>query len=108
MTYAQNFGMNSKRYSNFDIYIGVGKIVLDQYIASAAPLFYKKLQDKIDFIELEKLHLGVDHTEVGGQLAEKWSFPEALVDTIRHHHYPENGSRHPELIHMVYIADLLM
>jgi putative nucleotidyltransferase with HDIG domain len=86
----------------------IGKIVLDQYIASAVPLFYKKLQDKIDFIELEKLHLGVDHTEVGGQLAEKWSFPEALVDTIRHHHYPENGIRHPELTHMVYIADLLM
>jgi HD-like signal output (HDOD) protein len=45
---------------------------------------------------------------VGSQLAERWSFPESLVDTILHHHYPENGTQNPELTHMVYIADLLM
>jgi hypothetical protein len=31
-----------------------------------------------------------------------------LVDTILHHHYPENDTQHPELTHMVYIADFLM
>lgn len=86
----------------------IGKVVLDQYIASALPLFYRKLQNEVNFLELEKLHLGATHTEVGSRLAEKWSFPEALVDTILHHHYPENGTKNPELTHVVYIADLLM
>jgi len=86
----------------------IGKVVLDQYISSALPLFYKELENEVDFLELEKKHLGFNHTEVGSQLAEKWSFPESLVDTILNHHYPENGTQHPELTHMVYIADFLM
>jgi putative nucleotidyltransferase with HDIG domain len=86
----------------------IGKVVLDQYISSALPLFYRELQNEVDFLELEKKHLGVSHNEVGSQLAEKWSFPESLVDTILHHHYPENATQHPELTHMVYIADFLM
>ena len=86
----------------------IGKVVLDQYIGSALPFFYRELQNEVDFLELEKKHLGVNHMEVGSQLAEKWSFPESLVDTILHHHYPENGTQNPELTHMVYIADFLM
>ena len=86
----------------------IGKVVLDQYISSALPLFYREPENEVDFLELEKKHLGVNHTEVGSQLAEKWSFPESLVDTILHHHYPENGTQHYELTHMVYIADFLM
>ncbi|MGD2151166.1 MAG: HDOD domain-containing protein [Desulfobacterales bacterium] len=86
----------------------IGKVVLDQYIGPVLPLFYRELQNKVDSLKLEKKHLGVNHTEVGSQLAEKWSFPEPLVDTILYHHYPENATQHPELTHMVYIADFLM
>jgi HD-like signal output (HDOD) protein len=34
--------------------------------------------------------------------------PDSLVDTIRHHHNPENAARNVELTHIVYLADLLM
>ena len=37
-----------------------------------------------------------------------WSFPDSLVETIRHHHQPENAARHDALVHIVYLADLLM
>jgi len=87
----------------------IGKVVLDQYITSAYPLFYRKLfEDENNFSEAEKAILGIDHTEVGGGLAQKWSFPESLIDTIRHHHKPENATRNLELTHIVYLADLLM
>jgi putative nucleotidyltransferase with HDIG domain len=62
----------------------------------------------LDFSEAEKEILGLDHTQVGSKLARKWSFPESLRDIIRHHHEPENATRHPELAHVVYLADLLM
>ena len=55
-----------------------------------------------DFLELENKHLRVNHTEVGSKLAIKWCFPESLVDTILHHHYPENGTQNPKLTHMLY------
>jgi putative nucleotidyltransferase with HDIG domain len=33
--------------------------------------------------------LGTDHAEVGAMLAEKWRFPQELVDTIRQQYHPE-------------------
>ena len=87
----------------------IGKVVLDQSIASAYPLFYRKLfEEENNFSEVEKEILGIDHTQVGSKLARKWSFPESLIEIIRNHHEPEKATRHLELAHVVYLADLLM
>jgi putative nucleotidyltransferase with HDIG domain len=87
----------------------IGKVVLDQYIQSALPFFYRELQqEKKNFIEVEKGLLGIDHTEAGAHLARKWSFPDSLTESIIHHHNPEDSNRNRELVHMVYLADLLM
>ena len=87
----------------------IGKVVLDQSIAGAYPLFYRKLFDEeLNFSEVEKEILGLDHTEVGSKLADKWAFPESLREVIRNHHEPEKATRHGELAHVVYMADLLM
>ena len=45
--------------------------------------------------ELEREHLGTDHAELGGVLAEKWNLPPLLVEPIRHHEDPE---RAPEVL----------
>ena len=87
----------------------IGKVVLDQFINSSFPLFYRELnEEEKNFSDVEKQVLGTDHTEVGQVLAENWSFPETLVAAIRHHHKPENATQHSELVHIVYLADLLM
>jgi putative nucleotidyltransferase with HDIG domain len=87
----------------------IGKVVLDQYIYADFPLFYRQLnKEGKNLIEVEKNELGIDHTEVGGDLAHSWSLPESLVETIRYHHKPENTIQHTELAHIVYLADLLM
>jgi putative nucleotidyltransferase with HDIG domain len=87
----------------------IGKVVLDQYIASAYPLFYRQLfEEETDFSSAEITNLGIDHTQVGSDLALSWSLPDSLIDTIRHHHKPENAVRYSELTHVVYLADLLM
>ena len=87
----------------------IGKVVLDQFVSSAYPLFYRKLNDAgSSFSDTEKAIFGIDHTEIGNDLARKWSFPESLIDVIRHHHQPEDATRHLELVHTVYLADLIM
>jgi putative nucleotidyltransferase with HDIG domain len=87
----------------------IGKVVLDQYIYADFPLFYRQLvEERKNLIEVEKNELGIEHTEVGGDLADSWSLPESLVETIRYHHKPENTVQHDELVHIVYLADLLM
>ncbi len=87
----------------------IGKVVLDQFINAGFPLFYRELNEaQKNFSEVEKQVLGTDHTEVGADLARNWSFPESLVETIRHHHKPEEAQQHNALVHIVYLADLLM
>jgi len=87
----------------------IGKVVLDQYVSSAYPLFYRKLSDEdSSFADTEKTILGIDHTEIGSNLARKWSFPQSLIDVIRYHHQPEDAAQNLELAHTVYLADLLM
>jgi putative nucleotidyltransferase with HDIG domain len=87
----------------------IGKVVLDQFIHSGFPLFYRELNEKgKNFAEVEKRLFGTDHTEAGLELAQNWSFPESLVETIRYHHQPENARSHKQLVNIVYLADLLM
>ncbi|MBN1414423.1 MAG: HDOD domain-containing protein [Bacteroidales bacterium] len=87
----------------------IGKVVLDQYIASAFPFFYRRtLMDGIDMLAVEREELGITHTEIGARLAEHWSLPDTIRDTILHHHYPESSTVNHELTHVVYMADLLM
>jgi putative nucleotidyltransferase with HDIG domain len=87
----------------------IGKVVLDQYVGSAYPLFYRQLNDEgSSFSDTEKTILGIDHMEIGSDLARKWSFPDSLIDVIRYHHRPEDATQNLELTHTVYLADLLM
>jgi putative nucleotidyltransferase with HDIG domain len=87
----------------------IGKVALDQFIHSGYPLFYREIiHGEKNFSEVEKQLLGTDHTEVGAELALNWSLPKSLVETIRHHHQPENAVQHAALVHIVYLADLLM
>ena len=87
----------------------IGKVVLDQYVSAAYPLFYRNVHEgDTSFRETEKQQLGMDHTDIGTTLGKMWEFPESLITTIRHHHCPEEADNHGELVHIVYLADLLM
>ena len=44
--------------------------------------------DNSELLLAERKHLRVDHTLAGAMLAEKWRFPDSLVDAIRNHHEP--------------------
>ena len=87
----------------------IGKVVLDQFILKASPLFYRRTQlDGASLIAVEEEQFGISHTETGGQLAERWSLSDNLIDAIRHHHRPEDARVLDDLCHLVYLADLLI
>ena len=87
----------------------IGKVVLDQYLASAYPHFYRQMHDdEQNILSLENKFFGTDHTQVGNELAERWAFPDNLKEAIRHHHYPQEGQSHEALTCIIYLADLLM
>jgi len=76
---------------NENYYLGgllhdIGKLAIYHFY----PKFFKevvKLQLKgVVDIEAENEILGVDHTEIGVYLAEKWNFDQDIIDSIKFHH----------------------
>ena len=50
---------------------------------------------------------GVNHGEVGARIAQKWNFPEVIVNVIRFHHSPKEAPQEVKrLTFIVYLADL--
>jgi putative nucleotidyltransferase with HDIG domain len=88
----------------------IGKVVLDQFVGTAYPLFYRQLveQGTADFTQVEQALFGTTHAAVGFRLAERWSFPDSLAEAIRYHHTPEQGSRHRQLDGLIFLANFLM
>lgn len=87
----------------------IGKVVLDQYIQAALPLFYRQVYEEgKNSSEAEMAILGLDHNTAGSILVERWFFPESLSEVVKYHHKPENAIQCKELVHIIYLADLLM
>jgi putative nucleotidyltransferase with HDIG domain len=87
----------------------IGKVVLDQYVTGVYPLFYRNLmQQNHDIIAVERKLLGTDHVAVGYALAQRWDFPDPLINCIHHHHHPDPHAPNSELTAIIYLADVLM
>lgn len=87
----------------------IGKVVLDQFVQKAFPLFYRQvIQEEKELLEVEETLFGTNHIRTGNILAKKWSFPSSLTEAVTHHHTPEDAVKHKDLAHIVFLADLLM
>ena len=114
--YAYNLAKNFKKRKDLldDAYVGgilhdMGKIIFSNV--------HPNLLDKINMFSmshnvqrdfLEDLSAGLNHAEIGAQIAEKWNFPMALIEAIRYHHEPSEC--HPEfkdVVFTVYLANAL-
>lgn len=69
----------------------IGKVVIDQYAARSSMAILKKVEAGMENRAAEREVLGVDHTEIGFLIAERWNLPKSLCAVIRHHHEPENA-----------------
>jgi HD-like signal output (HDOD) protein len=55
---------------------------------------------------LEKFSFGMNHADIGALIAQKWNFPDELVEGIRYHHDPLlASSRHKDIVQCVYLAN---
>lgn len=57
---------------------------------------------------MEEIAIGISHAEIGALVAEKWKFPQMLVEIIRFHHSPLSVSpEYRETAYAVYLANML-
>lgn len=85
----------------------LGKIVL----ISLKPELIQRIQDMLErgrirnTALMEEVALGIAHPEVGAMLAERWSFPEPIVQAIRFQQKPLQAEEpYRRLIHCVYLG----
>lgn len=57
---------------------------------------------------MENFSYGLNHADVGGLIAQKWNFPEQLVEGIKYHHEPLKASQtQKNIVFCVYLANAL-
>jgi len=57
---------------------------------------------------IERLIAGVNHGEIGSEVAKKWNFPEVIINVIKYHHDPEDApDQVKDLASIVYLADIM-
>jgi putative nucleotidyltransferase with HDIG domain len=113
--YAYNLAKNFRGDSLCDdVYVGgilhdMGKIVFTNVHPDLTDQIKRFCAEKaLPATTLEDLTAGMNHAEIGGLIAEKWNFPEGLVNAIRFHHDP--AAAPPEvrdLVELVYLANML-
>jgi putative nucleotidyltransferase with HDIG domain len=82
----------------------VGKLVIHQYFPDQLVQIEKMKENGEGELESEMKVLGISHAELGGKIADSWSFPETLVDAITHHH-DEKFELNPKLGKIIYCTD---
>lgn len=103
---AEHYGLHPE-------YVFVGGLLHDigqVWIATQHPMEYLQFQFKLigstrPQLELEQEIFGMDHAQVGMELARLWGLPHAIVQAVAGHHDPDqaNGDRIAHVVHMAEI-----
>ncbi len=87
----------------------IGKVVISEFLEDESVQERIRVgdMDPDDFLESERRFFGVDHAEVGANIAESWNLPETLLEAIVHHHRPSLASlESQELCLAVHLGDV--
>lgn len=84
----------------------IGKVILSTYVKDSFQNISKLVQEEdLSFIEAEKEVIGIDHAELGAEVAERWNFSPEMVDIVRSHHDPDKATLNDLSIPITYLAD---
>ncbi len=111
---AKNFCKNDNSVVEDSFVCGLlhdmGKVIFETNCPEYIENVKKICKDKITSLDLfEKIISGVNHGEIGAKIAEKWNFPESIINVIRFHHSPENAPEATKILAaIIYIANLMV
>jgi len=88
----------------------IGKVILlavDMKLLKQIAQIVKN-RDIINASAIEEISVGISHAEIGALVAEKWNFPESMVEIIRFHHSPLLASdEYRDITFIVYLANMI-
>jgi len=86
----------------------LGYLALNKYFSDVYMKVLDIFREKGSLLDAEKEVFKFTHADIGGWLAEKWSLPEGILDTILYHHTPSLAKKHARTASVVHIADYIV
>ncbi len=86
----------------------LGKIIIDSLKPEVLSRISKICREKgINSSVIENLTDGFNHSIIGARLAEKWNFPDSIIESIRYHHIPlEASDQNHVTVYIIYLANI--
>lgn len=88
----------------------IGELVIFNRLpeqAKEALLLVLDSADELAVYQAERQTMGLDHAQVGGELARQWKLPAMLEECIAFHHDIQAAKRYPRETAFVHIANIL-
>jgi putative nucleotidyltransferase with HDIG domain len=86
----------------------IGIILEDQHLHDSFRETIQSLAPGKTLSEVERHHLGFDHTALAAKVTKNWGFPDAVIATVRHHHGSTSyRGEDLQIIHCVEVANLI-
>ncbi|MGQ9687502.1 MAG: HDOD domain-containing protein [Desulfobaccales bacterium] len=87
----------------------IGKVVLSLFVDQKFTEIMQVVETQgVTFQAAEREILGIDHAELGGEMARLWDFPDRLRLVINLHHLNKPEAFADDLVLLIYLADLLV
>ncbi len=98
----------SSTYFTVGLLHDIGKVVLQSFVKDKYDEILRLVErEEYSFVQAEREVLGMDHAQVGGEVALKWGLPQEMARPISLHHSPEDALFNDFLSPVVFIADRL-
>jgi putative nucleotidyltransferase with HDIG domain len=101
---AKRLGLNPEIAFTAGVLHDIGKLIIAMEHPSAARPADAGSDEQS--LAAERNLIGYDHAALGGELAKRWKFPQAIREAIRLHHSPQDASTSGGLSDVVYVANL--
>ncbi len=88
----------------------IGKAVISEFLTGTSTALLAGIDNGStgDYLAGEKSILGLDHAEVGFEIAKAWELPEVLQNMIRYHHNPSDApEQYRVACYAVHLGDVL-
>jgi putative nucleotidyltransferase with HDIG domain len=84
----------------------IGKMVLGEFVHDSWQTIRNLVEtQRYSFLEAEEEVIGVNHAELGGEIALIWKFPEEILRAIAFHHRPDQLAEGDSVPWIVYLAN---
>lgn len=87
----------------------IGKIVLNRFVGEYFESIFQVVQTgRGRFIDAERQVLGIDHQQLGTEIAKRWRLPNDVVTAIGNHHSPRQVAGKGALVSMIYVSNRMV